>query len=187
MEDNIIISNINDFLFCPRSIYFHNLYGGYDEHMYHSSSQIQGKISHKNIDEKKYTTRKSILQGMEIYSEELGVVGKIDLFDQEQGILTERKNKIAFVYEGYLLQIYAQYFCLTEMGYAVKTIRLYSISDNKIHSVEIPSLKQKERLLDVLSKMREFQLNADFTQNKNKCIKCIYRHLCDYYADDEQT
>ena len=82
MEQNIIISNINDFIFCPRSIYFQNLYSNYDEHTYHSSSQVQGRISHKSIDEKKYTTRKAVLQGMNIYSQELGVVGKIDLFDQ---------------------------------------------------------------------------------------------------------
>ncbi len=186
MEENIIISNINDFIFCPRSIYFHNLYSGYDEHIYHSSSQVQGRISHKNIDKKKYTTKKAVLQGLDVYSQELGVVGKIDLFDQEQGILTERKNKITVIYEGYLLQVYAQYFCLIEMGYVVKTIRLYSISDNKMHIVDLPSQVEKERLLDVLSQMRGFQLQDEsFSQNKNKCIKCIYRPLCDYYADDE--
>lgn len=186
MEENIIISNINDFLFCPRSIYFHNLYSGYDEHTYHGFSQVQGMISHKSIDEKKYTTRKSVLQGMDVYSEELGVVGKIDLFDQNNGILTERKHKIKNTYEGYLLQIYAQYFCLKEMGFSVKKIRLYSISDNKIHNVSIPSPDQKERLLEVLSQMRKFRLDDDsFYQNINKCMKCIYRQLCDYY--DEQT
>jgi len=186
MEENIIISNINDFLFCPRSIYFHNLYSGYDDHLYHSPSQVQGRISHRSIDEKKYTTKKAVLQGIDVYSEELGVVGKIDLFDQEQGILTERKNKITVIYEGYMLQVYAQYFCLIEMGYVVKMIRVYSISDNKIHIVSLPSQTEKERLLDVLCQMKSFQLQDElFSQNKNKCRKCIYRQLCDYYADDE--
>ena len=186
MEHNIIISNINDFLFCPRSIYFHNLYGSYDEHMYHSSPQVQGRISHKNIDEKKYTTRKAVLQGMDVYSEELGVVGKIDVFDQESGILTERKNRIMVIYEGYLLQIYAQYFCLMEMGFAVMAIRLYSISDNKIHNVGLPAQKQKERLWDVLAQMKRFQLDDEsFSQNIHKCRKCIYRQLCDYYHDEQ--
>jgi len=185
MEQNLIISNINDFIFCPRSIYFHNLYGNYDEHLYHNTSQVQGRISHKTIDEKKYTTRKAMLQGIDIYSEELGVIGKIDLFDMEQGILTERKNKITVVYDGYLLQIYSQYFCLIEMGYIVKVIRFYSISDNKVYTVDIPSKKEKEWLLDILSKVRQFQLqDKSFFQNKNKCIKCIYNQLCDYYNDD---
>ena len=30
MEDLILISNLNDFIFCPVSIYFHKLYGNQD-------------------------------------------------------------------------------------------------------------------------------------------------------------
>ena len=184
MEHNVIISNINDFLFCPRSIYFHNLYGNFDEHVYHSRAQVQGRISHKRIDEKKYTTRKSVLQGMDVYSEELGVVGKIDLFDRENGILTERKHKIKTIYEGYLLQVYAQYFCLLEMGFSIRKIRLYSISDNKVYEIGLPTKEQKDRLLNVLSRMKRFRLEDDsFSQNINKCRKCIYRQLCDFYDE----
>ena len=186
MEENIIISNINDFIFCPRSIYFHNLYGNFDEHIYHSSSQVQGRIAHRSIDQKNYTTKKSILQGIDIYSAELGIIGKLDIFDTDSGTLTERKRKITFIYEGYLLQIYAQYFCLIEMGFIVKMIRLYSISDNTMHNIDLPTHKEKERLLDVLSQMKRFRLQDEsFSQNINKCRKCIYRQLCDYYADDE--
>lgn len=31
MDDVIIISNLNDFIFCPASIYFHKLYGSEDK------------------------------------------------------------------------------------------------------------------------------------------------------------
>ncbi|MEM4326663.1 MAG: type V CRISPR-associated protein Cas4 [Candidatus Diapherotrites archaeon] len=186
MEENIPISSINDFLFCPRSIYFHNLYKEYDEHVYHSFSQLQGRISHKSIDEKKYTTSKHVLQAISVYNEELGIFGKIDLFDQKKGILVERKHKIKMTFEGYLLQIYAQYFCLVEMGFSVKEIRLYSVSDNKVYNISLPSQKEKDRLFEVLSSMRKFRLDdKSFSQNINKCKKCIYRELCDYY--DEQT
>ena len=40
MEDLIIISNLNDFIFCPVSIYFHKLYGSQDNLLYQSSAQI---------------------------------------------------------------------------------------------------------------------------------------------------
>ena len=36
MEDYVRISNLNDLLFCPRSIYFHNLYSDFDETLYHT-------------------------------------------------------------------------------------------------------------------------------------------------------
>lgn len=39
MDDLIIISNLNDFIFCPASIYFHKLYGSEDTIMYQSKAQ----------------------------------------------------------------------------------------------------------------------------------------------------
>lgn len=38
MDDLIIISNLNDFIFCPASIYFHKLYGSEDTIMYQSKA-----------------------------------------------------------------------------------------------------------------------------------------------------
>ncbi|MCA9487171.1 type V CRISPR-associated protein Cas4 [Candidatus Woesearchaeota archaeon] len=186
MEENIIISNLNDFIFCPRSIYFHNLYSTNDSSLYHTTVQQKGRLAHENIDEKKYSTKKTILQGIDIYSEELGVIGKIDLFDTEKKELIERKRKIIKLYEGYYLQLYAQYFCLKEMGYKVEKIGFYSLSDNKKFPVELPSEKEKEELLKILTQMRNFNLeDKHFSQNINKCKMCIYKELCDYYKDDE--
>ncbi|MEM0231161.1 MAG: type V CRISPR-associated protein Cas4 [Candidatus Woesearchaeota archaeon] len=186
MEENIIISNINDFIFCPRSIYFHNLYSNYDEHLYHENPQVEGRIVHNSIDKKQYSTRRDVLQGVEVYSESLGVIGKIDLFDKKEGVLTERKKRISRIYEGYLLQMYAQYFCLTEMGFAVKKIRLYSVMDNKTYEVKIPGDEDLHKLMELLKRMRSFRLeDKSFSQNLKKCEKCIYRNMCDYYADDE--
>lgn len=47
MDDIIIISNLNDFIFCPASIYFHKLYGSEDVLMYQSSYQIDGTKAHE--------------------------------------------------------------------------------------------------------------------------------------------
>ncbi len=185
MEENIKISNLNDFIFCPRSIYFHNLYSSFDEIMYHTTYQTKGKNAHKNVDEQKYSSKKDILEGIDIYSEELGVIGKIDLFDTKKGILTERKNKIKKIYEGYYLQLYAQYFCLIEMGYEIKEIRFHSLSDNKIHKVSLPTEENKQKLKDTISNMNAFDLDREFSQNPNKCKMCIYKELCDYYKNDD--
>ena len=183
MEENIKISNLNDFIFCPRSIYFHNLYSSFDERMYHTTYQTKGKNAHKNIDEQKYSSKKDILEGIDIYSEELGLIGKIDLFDTKKGILTERKNKIKTIYEGYYLQLYAQYFCLIEMGYKIKEIRFHSLSDNKIHKVNLPTKEDKQKLKNIISKINAFDLDNEFSQNPNKCKMCIYKELCDYYKN----
>ncbi len=90
METPIIISNLNDYVFCPRSIYFHNIYGSYDESLYHDTHQVEGRNAHATIDEQTYSTKKQWIQGLPVYSEELGVTGKIDLLNIETGVLIER-------------------------------------------------------------------------------------------------
>lgn len=89
MNDAIKISNLNDFVFCPVSIYFHNLYGDRASVTYQSSSQIEGSAAHKTVDENTYSTRKDILTGINIYSEKYNLVGKIDIYNQKTKTLIE--------------------------------------------------------------------------------------------------
>lgn len=92
MEDLILISNLNDFIFCPASIYFHGLYGGADKLTYQSAYQINGTKAHENVDAGKYSTRKSIITALDVYSQEYGVVGKIDIYDKDKKMLIERNT-----------------------------------------------------------------------------------------------
>lgn len=41
---------LNDFVFCPVSIYFHSLYDGVERNLYQGKSQINGTKSHETID-----------------------------------------------------------------------------------------------------------------------------------------
>lgn len=120
MEEVILISYLNDFIFCPVSIYFHKLYGNLDKNIYQSSYQVNGLNAHKTIDNKTYSTRKDILQGIDVYCEKYKILGKIDVFDISKGTLMERKKEVKQIYDGYVFQVYAQYFALCEMGYNVK-------------------------------------------------------------------
>jgi CRISPR-associated exonuclease Cas4 len=122
MEAYIPISFLNDFIFCPRSIYFHQLYGNFNQLLYQQKPQVAGKAAHASIDEQTYSTSKNVLQGTEIYCERYKLCGKIDLFDADSGKLSERKREIKTIYDGYVFQVYAQYHALTEMGYKVKSI-----------------------------------------------------------------
>lgn len=184
MEENIIISHLNDFIFCPRSIYFHNLYYQIDSNLYHSTYQVKGINVHKNIDSKKYSSKKSILQGINIYSEEFGLIGKIDIYDMDSKTLIERKRKITKIYDGYLLQVYAQYYCLIEMGYEINQIKIYSLVDNKNYEIPLPTEEDKNKLKNIIKEINEFDLTKPFSQNKNKCVMCIYKELCDYYKGE---
>lgn len=181
MEELILISYLNDFMFCPVSIYFHKLYGNMESSLYQVEYQINGKSAHKTIDSGSYSTSNHILQGIEVYSEEFGIIGKIDIFDSKKGILTERKNKINEIFDGYIFQLYAQYYALKEMGYTINKIRLYSLMDNKIYDVDLPekNITMQNKFKDLIKNIRNFSVEKFEQTNRKKCEKCIYEPSCD--------
>jgi len=182
MEPYIPISFLNDFIFCPRSIYYHQLYTGYDSQLYEQKPQIAGKVAHRTLDEKTYSTRKEILQGIEVYSEKYQLSGKIDLFDTLKGYLIERKRMITTIYDGYILQVYAHYFCLSEMGYMVSKIIIHDLTSNKNYDIPLPdnNIEMFRKFEQTVRALRDYHMDdPNFIPNFNKCAKCIYANLCD--------
>lgn len=47
-------------------------------------------------------------------------------------MLVERKKHVSRIYDGYVFQLYGQYYSMIDMGYAVDSLRIHSIDDNKI-------------------------------------------------------
>ncbi|MGN0347665.1 MAG: type V CRISPR-associated protein Cas4 [Lachnospiraceae bacterium] len=181
MDDAILITELNDFIFCPVSIYFHKLYGNTDKMLYQSSKQIDGTAAHKNVDTGVYSSRKNIFMGTDVYCEKYRLVGKIDIYDGNKKILRERKKKIKQIYDGYVFQVYAQYFALEEMGYPVEKIELYSMDDHKTYEIGLPeqNIEIFRKFEDTVNAIREFQIQ-DFVQtNSQKCKYCIYEPACD--------
>lgn len=182
MEENLILfTQLNDFIFCPMSIYFHNLYQGQERRMFHSTDQEKGAAAHSSIDMKTYSTRKDIMCGLDAYSERYGLVGKIDIFEIDTGKLIERKKKIKTIYDGYVFQMYAQYFALCEMGYQVEELILRSMDDNRNYAVSLPDddPEMKERFETTINSMREFNPDTFKQKNAEKCARCIYEPACD--------
>lgn len=94
MESYITLSYLNDFIFCPRSIYFHQLYGSFHHTVYKQAPQYKGTAAHTTVDEQTYSTSAHILMGVDVFSEKYNICGKIDVFDSKKGRLTERKRAI---------------------------------------------------------------------------------------------
>ncbi len=182
MESYLPISFLNDFIFCPKSIYYHNLYGKYNKAVYQDKPQVVGTLNHERIDSKTYSTQKKYLQGLEVFSEKYQLCGKIDVYDAESKSLIERKTKIKTIYDGYRYQLYAQYFCMVEMGYTVEHLYLHSLEDNKRYSVAIPDVSETKIFEALLQAITAFDVFAPgFSQNPQKCERCIYNNLCDSY------
>lgn len=181
MEEYIQISYLNDFVFCPKSIYFHQLFGEISTRIYHKEAQIRGKAAHSAIEEEKYSSRKDILQGIDIYSAKYGICGKIDLFNIETGVLTERKKHIKKIYDGYVFQLYAQFYGLTEMGYEVRELYLYSTDTNRKYPILLPEdNREMQRAFDkLIYDINNVNLSKFEQKNKEKCAHCVYASLCD--------
>lgn len=179
MEEYIAISLLNDFIFCPYSIYLHNVYMETDEDLYHATPQTKGRAAHESIDTKTYSTRKDDIISLPVYCDELGVMGKIDIYKQAEKKLIERKYQLKKIYKGQLYQVWAHYFALIEMGYEVEHIAFYETSTNKTIPIDLPNENDKNELKEMISYFKKFNPADKITVNPNKCTHCIYCNLCD--------
>ncbi len=179
MEDYISISTLNDFIFCPYSIYLHNVYMETDEGLYHATPQTRGKIAHETIDKKKASNRADDLQALPILSEKYGLMGKIDIYKGKEQKLIERKYNLKQIFQGQIYQLWAQYLCMMEMGYTIQSLAFYEISTNKMIPVRLPTEEDVKGFESFLERFRSYDPTASMATNMNKCRHCIYCNICD--------
>lgn len=187
-ENAISITTLNDFIFCPASIYFHGLDCDTDVMVYQNADQLNGTAVHTKVDDASYSTEVSVLQGVSVYSEKYDMFGKIDVFQIGTGVLRERKRKISVIYDGYVFQIYAQCFALREMGYMVKKLVLYSYADNKSYTIPLPEddLAMTDKFEKLIFQIKNFSFENFVQENKEKCLRCIYEPLCAFSKVKEE-
>lgn len=182
MESNLIkISNLNDFIFCPLSIYFHELMTEINGILYNSTKQIKGSKIHENVDKKKYSNSKDVITSLDIYSQKLGLTGKIDILDVKNKKLIERKKKISKIYDGQVFQLYAQYYCLLEDSYEIEKLEIYSYDDNVVYNIRLPEddIDMKNKFFNTIKSIRKFNIDNFIQVSKSKCQTCVYSNMCD--------
>lgn len=182
MEAYIPISFLNDFIFCPRSIYFHQLYANFNKSVFQQKPQEKGLAAHETIDNKSYSTSQHLLQSYEVYCEQYNLCGKIDVFDSKKGKLTERKREVKVIYDGYVFQVYAHCFALREMGFVVNEIVIHDLVHNRNYPIALPEndVVMFEKFEKLIRDLNAFDLETTaFEAEKAKCDRCIYNQLCD--------
>lgn len=185
MTDYIAISTLNDFIFCPYSIYLHNVYMETDETMYHATPQTRGRAAHETVDRKTASNRSDDILSLPVYSEEYGLMGKIDVYKRKERKLIERKYQLKQIFQGQIYQLWAQMLCLREMEYEVDTLAFYEMSTNKMIPVAIPNEEDLSKFKRFIERFRSYNpAETPFTINPNKCRHCIYCNLCDKTLDD---
>ncbi|MCZ2140840.1 MAG: type V CRISPR-associated protein Cas4 [Bacteroidia bacterium] len=186
METFLPISYLNDFVFCPYSIYLHQVFDNTSDEVYSASPQQTGKAEHVHIDTCNTQNRQanSVLKGVYVISNQLGLYGKIDTYYPNQKKLVESKYHIQTIYRGYYYQLWAQYFALIEMGYPIIDLSFYSIKDHKTYPVKIPADTEKQELRNHIRKIAHFDFENFNNTNSVKCAHCIYAALCDKTNND---
>lgn len=194
MEHPITASNLNDFTFCPYSIFIHSMYEDMPKKIYQGAAQIRGTYAHidaisSSIGELPYEIAddiKNIIKEETFYSSTYDIITVIDFYNSETRTLAERKNTIKYVYPGYTYQIYAQYFALKDNGLIVDKLILHSLSDGITYSILLPEVdqKMKNQFEQILHQIRHFDISAYYPDNIEKCTNCIYNSLCDRSLND---
>lgn len=174
------ITALNDFVFCPLSIYFHSLYSEMGQITYCSADQINGKNAHKSVDDRSYPVANTI-KSLEVYCEKYNLIGKIDIYNKSTKSLIERKKKVKAIYDGYVFQLYAQYFAMTEMGYEINHLLIHSMDDNKNYDIDLPEYNSEmfEKFENTIRAFENFDFEGFIQTNHEKCAHCIYAPYCD--------
>lgn len=131
-NDYITPLELSNFYFCPYSVYLQNVYKEMDDDGYKATPQTRGKNAHESVDKKTASNRADDILSLPVYSEEYGLMGKIDVFKRKEKKLIERKYQLKQIYQGQIYQLWAQMFCLQEMGYEVSSLAFYETSTNKM-------------------------------------------------------
>lgn len=149
---------------------------------YKAVPQLRGTAAHSAIDSNSYSTKKEMITSLPVLSEELGIMGKIDLYKKDKALLIERKYQLKQIFKGQIYQLWGQYFALLEMGYEVREMVFYESSTNQSIPVQLPTEKDKQELIQFISNFKNYKPEDWIHVSPNKCIHCIYCNLCDKTA-----
>lgn len=111
MNVNIALSTLNDFIFCPYSIYLHNVYMETDEDIFKTTVQLSGTNAHKATDSKKGSSRGCDILSLPVCSNSLGLYGVTDLYRGSTATLIERKLRLKNIFRGQLYQLWGECHC----------------------------------------------------------------------------
>ena len=134
---------------------------------------------HAPSDSKSSSTKAADIYNLPIYSERFGLMGKIDVYHSDRKQLVERKYQLKQIFQGQIYQLWAQMFCMREMGYEVESIAFYEISTNKMIPINMPTKEEEKQFEEFIKRFHAYKPELSLPINENKCRHCIYCNLCD--------
>ena len=175
MTDELVnVSDLNQYQYCPRRYWYLHFFDTQGRNY----QRIEGKTRHENK-----ATRGDWMNELYLESESIGLKGKIDVLDLEDGrtIPVERKRASSGDYywndevqiAGYCMLLEANVDGVVREG----AIYLYE-TDQRMH---IPITEDhREAVQETVDAMRSMSSGdvPPLTDNPNKCEKCSTREYC---------
>jgi CRISPR-associated exonuclease Cas4 len=113
--DTVLISALNQYVFCPRRCALMHIEGVWSD----NAHTVTGSLLHSHTDEPGYETDGDVvlLRGLPLYSTRYGIAGKADIVELRNGEPTpvEYKKGKRRQFDNDDVQLCAQAFCLEEM------------------------------------------------------------------------
>lgn len=171
IDDMINVSDINQFLYCPRRLYYLQFYQtqGINEFL------VDGRKNHS-----KHGRRGGYIFELYVHSDRFGLHGKIDLIDCSDGMKpVERKRGDRF-FENDVIQLCAYGLLLEE--YLEKPVGvgiIYLFGTNRRHEIPL-SDSLKDKTIQIIEDIRSMkpEVIPGFANNPNKCTKCSVKLYC---------
>jgi len=173
VEEFVNVSEINQYLYCPRRLYYIKFYNTIGENY-----EIRDGI----LKHEKSSTRGGWIKSMFLKSVSLGIKGKIDVIEDEDfPIPIERKRaKSGKYYKNDEYQLVS--YCLLledELNEKIPYGYIYLFSSDERHKIKMTKDKRKkvEKIIQEIKNLSVEKPPA-YASNLNKCKKCSTRKFC---------
>lgn len=180
---------INEFVYCPRLFWLEYV----EREFEHSYYTVDGERVHRRVDEARGTLSDEIAQAkaeatsVELASEDLGVVAKIDIVRTEEGRATpidfKRGNVPAIaegVYDPERVQLCIQGLLLREHGYTCEAGKIYYAASKRF--VDVPFSDELVALtLSAIRNARAMMTRGSIPPplvHSPKCGRCSLNAIC---------
>ncbi len=145
--ETVLISALNDYVFCPRRCALHHIEGMWSD----NEHTTIGSLLHEHTDTPGYETDGDVvlLRGLPLYSSRYGLTGKADIVEMRAGRPTpvEYKKGKRRKFENDDVQLCAQAFCLEEMfGVTVEEGFIYHAASRRRRRVTFDANLRAETL-----------------------------------------
>jgi len=169
--DLVNISDLNQYLYCPRRLYYLMFYNTQGINYY----LVDGRSKHANQSRRGGWYREMYLQ-----SEKLHLHGKIDLLDGKIDLIpVERKHGSSY-FDNDEIQLAA--YCMLLEDYLEEAVHmgyLYLFGTNERYAITITDW-HREKVLEITEAIRNMNLDSipNFADNPNKCKNCSVVQYC---------